>query len=73
MSRIGKQIIHIPDGVTVAVKDSVVTVKGAKGELVVPFSEKNGSQDRWHNGNGYANGGREKDKRVMGAHTGTYL
>ncbi|TLX77513.1 50S ribosomal protein L6 [Labilibacter sediminis] len=33
MSRIGKQPITIPAGVTVTVKDSVVTVKGAKGEL----------------------------------------
>jgi len=33
MSRIGKQPIEIPDGVTVTVKDSVVTVKGPKGEL----------------------------------------
>jgi len=40
MSRIGKQIIQIPNGVTVAVKDNVVTVKGSKGELVVPVSDK---------------------------------
>lgn len=33
MSRIGKHPISIPAGVTVAVKDGVVTVKGAKGEL----------------------------------------
>jgi large subunit ribosomal protein L6 len=33
MSRIGKLPIEIPSGVTVTVKDSVVTVKGAKGEL----------------------------------------
>ena len=33
MSRIGKHPISIPAGVTVSVKDSVVTVKGAKGEL----------------------------------------
>lgn len=33
MSRIGKLPIHIPAGVTVTVKDSVVTVKGPKGEL----------------------------------------
>jgi large subunit ribosomal protein L6 len=34
MSRIGKKPIEIPAGVTVTVKDSVVTVKGPKGELV---------------------------------------
>lgn len=33
MSRIGKQPIPIPTGVTVTVKDLVVTVKGPKGEL----------------------------------------
>lgn len=33
MSRIGKEPITIPAGVTVDVKDSVVTVKGPKGEL----------------------------------------
>ena len=33
MSRIGKLPINIPAGVAVTVKDSVVTVKGPKGEL----------------------------------------
>ncbi len=33
MSRIGKKPISIPAGVTVTVKDAVVTVKGPKGEL----------------------------------------
>jgi large subunit ribosomal protein L6 len=33
MSRIGKQPIEIPDGVEVGVADSVVTVKGPRGEL----------------------------------------
>ncbi len=33
MSRIGKQIINIPDKVTVAVAGQEVTVKGPKGEL----------------------------------------
>lgn len=33
MSRIGKSPITIPAGVTVQVKDDVVTVKGPKGEL----------------------------------------
>ncbi len=33
MSRIGKAPITVPGGVTVTVKDNVVTVKGPKGEL----------------------------------------
>jgi large subunit ribosomal protein L6 len=33
MSRIGKLPIQIPAGVTVTIKDNVVTVKGSKGEL----------------------------------------
>ena len=33
MSRIGKLPIHVPAGVTVTIKDSVVTVKGPKGTL----------------------------------------
>ena len=33
MSRIGKAPIDIPAGVTVTIKDNVVTVKGPKGEL----------------------------------------
>jgi len=35
MSRIGRMPVHIPDGVSVEVKDgNIVTVKGAKGTLV---------------------------------------
>ncbi|MDR2006093.1 MAG: 50S ribosomal protein L6 [Acidaminococcales bacterium] len=33
MSRIGKMPIVVPTGVTVDIKDNLVTVKGAKGEL----------------------------------------
>ena len=33
MSRIGKLPISIPAGVTVTLKDDVVTVKGPKGEM----------------------------------------
>lgn len=33
MSRIGKLPISVPAGVTITVKDNVVTVKGSKGEL----------------------------------------
>ena len=39
MSRIGKKPIDIPAGVTVDVKDSVITVKGSKGELTQSFAE----------------------------------
>jgi len=35
MSRIGKQPIEIPQGVTVSIKDNTVTTKGPKGELKV--------------------------------------
>ncbi len=38
MSRIGKAPIEIPAGVTVTVKDDVVTVKGPKGELSQKFN-----------------------------------
>ena len=38
MSRIGKQPVKIPSGVTITVgKDNVVTVKGPKGELKQPI------------------------------------
>lgn len=38
MSRIGKSPVAIPEGVTVEVKDNVVTVKGKLGELTQSFS-----------------------------------
>lgn len=38
MSRIGKQPITLPKGVTLEVAAGVVKVKGAKGELSVPFN-----------------------------------
>ena len=38
MSRIGKLPITLPKGVTVEVKSGSVKVKGAKGELTVPFN-----------------------------------
>jgi large subunit ribosomal protein L6 len=37
MSRIGNNPIAIPEGVTVDIKDNVVTVKGKLGELTQPF------------------------------------
>lgn len=36
MSRIGKQPIQIPSGVTITVGDDSITVNGPKGQLVVP-------------------------------------
>ena len=39
MSRVGKRPIAIPDGVTVTIKDNVLTAKKKNGELTVPFSE----------------------------------
>ncbi|MDC6387201.1 50S ribosomal protein L6 [Maribacter sp. PR1] len=38
MSRIGNNPIAIPDGVTIEVKDKVITVKGKLGELTQDFS-----------------------------------
>ena len=38
MSRIGKQPIVVPAGVTVTNNNNLVTVKGAKGELTKQFS-----------------------------------
>jgi large subunit ribosomal protein L6 len=39
MSRIGKNPVAIPAGVTVDVKDGVITVKGKKGQLTQEFSD----------------------------------
>ncbi|MFC0604688.1 50S ribosomal protein L6 [Winogradskyella pulchriflava] len=39
MSRIGKNPITIPEGVTVEVKDNVITTKGKLGELTQEYSE----------------------------------
>lgn len=40
MSRIGKQIIEIPNGTTVELTDSLITVKGPKGTLVRDLNSK---------------------------------
>ena len=37
MSRVGKRPVPIPSGVTVAIEDEVVRVKGPKGELFMPI------------------------------------
>ena len=39
MSRIGKSPVTIPDGVTVEIKDNVITVKGKLGELRQDFTD----------------------------------
>ncbi len=39
MSRIGNNPVAIPEGVTVDVKDNVITVKGKLGELTQEFSD----------------------------------
>ena len=39
MSRIGKSPVAIPEGVTVEVKDNVITVKGKLGELTQKISD----------------------------------
>ena len=39
MSRIGKNPVEIPSGVTVEVKDNVITVKGKLGELSQEYSD----------------------------------
>src|SRR3970282_2372624 len=39
MSRIGKNPVVIPAGVTVEVKDGIITVKGKNGQLTQEFSD----------------------------------
>lgn len=39
MSRIGKNPVAIPEGVTVEVKDNLITVKGKLGELTQDFED----------------------------------
>ncbi len=39
MSRIGKSPVAVPDGVTVDIKDNVITVKGKLGELTQEYSD----------------------------------
>lgn len=37
MSRIGKLPIEVPGGVTITIDSDIISVKGAKGELTVPY------------------------------------
>ena len=39
MSRIGNRILSIPEGVEVNLKDNIITVKGAKGELSLNIAD----------------------------------
>jgi len=39
MSRIGKNPVAVPEGVTVEIKDNIVTVKGKLGELTQEYSD----------------------------------
>ena len=39
MSRIGKNPITVPEGVTVEIKDNVITAKGKLGELTQEYSD----------------------------------
>ena len=39
MSRIGKSPVTIPEGVTIDINDTVITVKGKLGELTQDFWE----------------------------------
>ena len=39
MSRIGKQIIEIPQGTEVSISNGVLRAKGPKGELVKEFKD----------------------------------
>ena len=41
MSRAGKYPVKLSDGVTVAIADNAVVVKGPKGELKLPLDTKN--------------------------------
>jgi large subunit ribosomal protein L6 len=40
MSRIGRQPIALPKGVSITVNDGLITAKGPKGELRVPFNSE---------------------------------
>ncbi len=49
MSRIGKSPITIPEGVTVDIKDGIVTVKGKLGELTQDIQRYRCEDRRWSN------------------------
>lgn len=45
MSRVGKQIVEIPNGVEISLAEGVLTVKGAKGQLTRDFKTDTVSVD----------------------------
>lgn len=66
MSRIGKLPVEIPSGVTITVDSDVITVKGAKGELMVPhLSDVTVAQD-----DGTLTVTRKDDERIAKAQHG---
>ena len=67
MSRIGKSPITIPAGVTIDVKDNVVTVKGKLGELTQEYSDVSISIE-----DGVLNVKRPNDKKDIRAKHGLY-
>lgn len=68
MSRIGNLPIHLPKGVSVAIKDNVVTVKGPKGEL----SQKIDNQIKIEEKEGVLHFTRSNDDREQRALHGLY-
>ncbi|WP_179022377.1 50S ribosomal protein L6 [Winogradskyella forsetii] len=67
MSRIGKNPITIPEGVTVEIKDNMITAKGKLGELTQEYSEiKIKSED------GTITLERDSDKKDLRAKHGLY-
>jgi large subunit ribosomal protein L6 len=68
MSRIGKLPIQIPAGVTVTIKEDVVTVKGPKGELV----QKVNPEIQINIDNGVLTLTRPSDERIHRAIHGLY-
>lgn len=67
MSRIGNNPVAIPDGVTVDVKDNVITVKGKLGELTQEYS---GIDIKVEDGNVHV--ARSSDKNEQKAKHGLY-
>ena len=45
MSRIGENPINIPEGVDVSFVDSIITVKGSKGELTQDIKDGDRSEE----------------------------
>ncbi|MDN3492653.1 50S ribosomal protein L6 [Winogradskyella bathintestinalis] len=67
MSRIGKNPITVPEGVTVEIKDNVITAKGKLGELTQEYSEVEIKQE-----DGIITLERASDKKNLRAKHGLY-